>query len=157
MMIEEWGNKSTDYPDDEPKVIQRSIRLQRLLAHAALEAEDSTCNRLKVGAVIVRKGRIISSGYNGAPSHLPHCGPECAPDGPPCKRAVHAEANAIAFAARYGVATEGAALISTDSPCLECARLAINAGIRAIYYLREYRDTKPLEELRLAGVYTQLV
>jgi len=70
---------------------------------------------------------------------------------------VHAEANAIAFAARHGVATEGCAIVSTDSPCLDCARLIINAGIKAVYYSREYRDVKPLEELKRAGIYTQIV
>lgn len=128
-----------------------------LIEHAKLEATEGTCNRLKVGSIICRNGRIISSGRNGAPSHLPHCGPECHPGGPPCKRSVHAEANAIAFAAKHGVATDHCCMVSTDSPCLECARLIINAGIKSLYYMREYRDTLPLEELQKAGVYTQLV
>lgn len=132
-------------------------RASKLLEHAKIEADSSTCNRLNVGAVIARNGRIIVSGYNGAPSHLTHCGPECYPGGPPCKRAVHAEANAIAFAAKYGIATDGATMVSTDSPCLECARLIINAGIKEVYYSREYRDTLPLKELQDAGVRTLLI
>jgi dCMP deaminase len=132
-------------------------RIQKLLSHAQIEAMEGTCNRLKVGAVIARGGRIISSGYNGAPSKLTHCGDECFDGGPPCKRAVHAEANAIAFAAKHGIATDGATMVSTDSPCLDCARLIINAGIREVFYMREYRDTKPLDELQAAGVRTLLV
>ena len=132
-------------------------RIRKLMAHTVIEAQESTCNRLKVGAVIARNGRVIVSGYNGAASHLPHCGPECFPGGPPCKRAVHAEANAIAFAARNGLATEDCIIVCTDSPCLDCARLIINAGIREVYYSREYRDTKPLEELQQAFIRTLLV
>lgn len=132
-------------------------RIKKLLEHATIEAASGTCNRLRVGAVIARNGRIIVSGYNGAAAHLPHCGPECRPDGPPCKRAVHAEANAIAFAAKHGIATDGAMIVSTDSPCLDCARLIINAGIREVFYSREYRDTAPLKELQDAGVRTLLV
>jgi len=132
-------------------------RLKKLIKHAIVESEESTCNRLKVGAVIARHGRVISSGYNGAPSGLPHCGEECAPSGPPCTKTAHAEANAITFAARYGVATEGAILVSTDSPCLTCARMIINAGIKEVYYSREYRDTKPLQEMQAAGIRTLLI
>lgn len=136
----------------------KESRLRKLIEHAQLEATEGTCHRLQVGAVIARAGRIVSSGRNGAPTKLPHCDPkECYPGGPPCRRAVHSEANAIAFAARHGVATEGCILVSTDSPCLDCARLIINAGICAVYYAREYRDTTPLDELRKAGIYTQIV
>lgn len=151
-----YGDKCI-WPKCEVSAIMKHDRIMTLLEHAKLESIEGTCNRLHVGAVIARDGRIISSGRNGAPSHLPHCGVECYPSGPPCKRAVHAEANSIAFAARYGVATDGCSMISTDSPCVDCARLIINAGIRFVYYMREYRDTQPLEELQKAGVYTQLV
>jgi len=142
--------------EPDPHAPERK-RIQKLLSHAHIEAHEGTCNRLQVGAVIAIDGRVVSSGYNGAPSHLPHCGDECYSGGPPCKRAVHAEANAIAFAAKYGIATNGATMVSTDSPCLDCARLIINAGIREVFYSREYRDTKPLEELQRAGVLTRLV
>jgi dCMP deaminase len=60
--------------------------------------------------------------------------------------------NAIAFAARRGIPTEGVAMIVTDSPCLACAKLIINAGIKEVRYLREYRDTSPLEYLEAAGI-----
>jgi dCMP deaminase len=140
----------------DPKEPERK-RIRKLIAHATIESMEGTCNRLQVGAVIARDGRVVASGYNGAPSHLPHCGPECSPGGPPCNRSVHAEANAIAFAARHGIATEGATMVSTDSPCLVCARLIINCGIKEIFYSREYRDTRPLEELQAAGIRTLLV
>jgi dCMP deaminase len=132
-------------------------RARRLLKHAQLEAEQSTCHRLHVGAVIARDGRIIVSGYNGAARGLAHCGDECYPGGPPCRRAVHAEANAIAFAAKYGIGTFHTMMVSTDSPCLECARLIINSGIAEVFYTREYRDTQPLIELQKAGVRTLMI
>lgn len=160
MMIEEWGNKSIDYEEKpmkpDPMEPERR-RIRKLLAHAAIEAAEGTCNRLQVGAVIAISGRVIASGYNGAASGLEHCGCECNTDGPPCKKAVHAEANAIAFAAKHGIATNLATIVSTDSPCLDCARLIINSGIKEVYYSREYRDTAPLTELRNAGVRTLLI
>lgn len=140
----------------DPTLPERK-RLQKLLSHAHIEANEGTCNRLKVGAIIALGGRVISSGYNGAPSKLPHCGEECHEGGPPCKRSAHAEANAIAFAAKHGIATDGATMVSTDSPCLNCARLIINAGIKEVFYRREYRDIKPLEEMNKAGIRTLMI
>lgn len=153
----EFGGEQCIWPKCEKSAVQHQKRIQKLMAHATIEAQEGTCNRLQVGAVIAIDGRVVATGYNGAPSHLLHCGDECYPGGPPCKLAVHAEANAIAFAAKYGLATNLSTMVSTDSPCLDCARLIINAGIKEVFYSREYRDTKPLEELRAAGVRTLLV
>lgn len=112
----------------------------------------STCLRLQVGAIIIREGRIISGGYNGAPSGMPHCSSAgCGPD-KPCIRTVHAEANAIAFAAKYGIATEDCSMWISDSPCNECAKLIINAGITAVTFLRAYRDEAPVLLLHQAKV-----
>ena len=124
-----------------------------LLANIAqLVARRSTCLRLSVGAVLAQEGRIVSTGYNGAPAGLPHCEPEtCGPDDV-CVRTVHAEANVIAFAAKEGIQTMGATLYTTHSPCMECAKLIINAGIRRVVYWEEYRDPSPLELLERAGV-----
>jgi dCMP deaminase len=131
----------------------RLNRDQFLMQAARLASLRSTCNRLHVGAVLSKDGRIISSGYNGAPARLAHCSLEtCYEGGPPCTNAVHAEANCIAFAARYGISTEGATLFSTDSPCMECAKLIINAGIKNIFYDRDYRLQEPLFTLDKAGV-----
>lgn len=108
-----------------------------------------TCERKQVGAVIIRDGRCISWGYNGAPPGLPHCKHE---DDSPCEVSTHAEANAIAFAARQGISTEGGTLFVGVSPCLDCSKLLIAAGIRAVYYREEYRDSRGLELLREAGI-----
>lgn len=115
-------------------------------------ADRGTCSRAKVGAIITRNGRPISTGYNGAPARIEHCdhrpsfmGPDVVESG--CQVAVHAEANAIAFAARHGVATEEAALYCTHEPCANCAKLIINAGISEVYYLEPYRLHDGLELL----------
>lgn len=120
------------------------------MAHAALVAERGTCNRAKVGVVIARDGRILSTGYNGAPSGMPHCHHSLNSD--PCTTAVHAEANAIAFAARHGVALEGAELHTTLTPCQPCAQLIINAGIVRVISFQPYRDQSGLKLLRAAGL-----
>lgn len=120
---------------------------------ASVVAERSTCDRLHVGAVIVRDGRVMSSGYNGNVSGSSHCSHEVTevgtwgqPDfkvidhrGSPCTSAVHAEANAILFSARHGVATEGADLFTTHQPCEGCAKLIINAGIKSVVFKEHYR------------------
>ena len=118
----------------------------------ALElAELSTCSRKHVGALIVRDGRCISWGYNGAPPGLAHC--NHLPDNEePCARATHAEANAVAFAARQGISTEGGHLFVTVSPCIPCAQLLIAAGIVEVAYAERYRDESGLFMLREAGV-----
>lgn len=111
-----------------------------LMRTARLMAERSTCERARVGAILALEGRIISTGYNGAPRGARHCGPD---DHPPvtatCAVAVHAEANAVAFAARNGVATEGATLYVTLAPCLPCSQLLINAGVNRVVYAEPYR------------------
>jgi len=95
----------------------------------------ATCDRKHVGAVIVRDKAILSTGYNGAPHHLPHCdevGHEIV-DGH-CVRTVHAEANAIAQAAKNGVAIKNGAIYITASPCYDCFKLIVNAGITKVVY-----------------------
>ena len=131
------------------------IRLNRsnlLLSVASLVARRSTCLRSSVGAVLADEGRIISMGYNGAPSGMPHCEPETCGPSTPCERTVHAEANAIAFAARKGIVTEGATLYTTLSPCNDCAKLIINAGIKKVVYAESYRDLDPIILLAEAGI-----
>jgi dCMP deaminase len=136
---------------------------------AGLWSEHSTCSRLPVGAVISRDGRSFSTGYNGAPAGLPHCdhslcicGDEptgytvdhCPRHGA-CRTAVHAELNALMFAARYGLMTEGAEIHTTHQPCLNCAMAIINAGIIRVVYLHPYRDNGGLDLLIAAGVTAQ--
>lgn len=142
----------------------RPTRHELLVQHAILESKRGTCSRLQVGAVVSRDGRILASGYNGAASGLPHCShdcnctylngyhsPRCAKEAP-CTVSVHAECNAIAYAARHGLATQGATLTTTDSPCLPCAQLIVNAGITEVVYCREYRDTSGIELLIQAQI-----
>lgn len=133
----------------------RPTRDQTLLQVANVIAERSTCTRLNVGAVIAREGRIMTTGYNGPPSGMPHCDHTVAERiVQPCTAAVHAEANAIAFAARYGMATEHAELYVTHSPCGTCAKLIVNAGIVRVAYGVEFRDLTGLDLLESAGVET---
>lgn len=128
-------------------------------------AKRSTCERGQVGAVIVKDQRIISTGYNGAPPGMPHCTDVgCDPGTRPgetyyarkiqqlleergCQRAVHAEANAIAFAARYGVSVEDATMYCIYTPCLACAQLVLSAGISEYIYEKEYRVAAGMELL----------
>lgn len=114
----------------------------------------STCERKQVAAIIEKDGRIISTGYAGAPSGLPHCidvGCDIGPDGG-CIRTVHAEANAIAYAAKNGISTDGATMYCTSSPCINCAKLIVNAGIKKVLFKEYYRDTSGVQLLQEAGV-----
>lgn len=112
-------------------------------------ANQSTCLRRKVGAVLVLNNRIISTGYNGAPSRTTHCKSKgCLrekldiPSGERHEICVgaHAEANAIVTAAKHGIAIDGATLYCTTFPCSQCAKLIINSGIKEVFYLEGYPD-----------------
>jgi|SRR5215472_3389344 len=125
-------------------------------------AQLGTCDRAQVGAVIVRDGRCISWGYNGAPPGAPHCEQNNHGWGNTetdlgfkdlgCRNATHAEANAIAFAAKQGISTDGAMLYVTVAPCDVCSRLIIAAGIWAVYYEEEYRDRTGRDILERSGI-----
>lgn len=132
--------------------LPRYSRDEFLREAATLVARRSTCLRLHVGSIVARDGRILVTGYNGAPSGMPHCTPETCSEERPCYRAVHAEANCIAFAAKYGISLEDSVMYSTDSPCLACAMLIINSGIVGLHYQRAYRDPQPIDLLAGAGV-----
>jgi len=108
----------------------------------------SSCERKFVGAIIVRDNRIISMGYAGAPSGQAHCHPELCDLSKPCTRTIHAEMNAIAYAARSGSRTEGATMYTTLSPCVDCAKAIVSAGIQTLWYLEEYRDLSGIDLLR---------
>lgn len=133
--------------------MSRISRDEMLFRMARTVADRSTCDRLHVGSVLSRDGRVISLGYNGAPAGVAHCEhPWDEPTGVGCTRAVHAEANAIAFAAKHGVSTWGAELHVTNMPCLKCAQLIINAGITKVSYLFFYRDPSGIILLSEGGV-----
>lgn len=122
----------------------------RYLRMASIWSENSYCERRKVGALIVRDKMIISDGYNGTPSGFENV---CEDDNNVTKPYVlHAEANAITKIARSNNNSDGATLYVTDSPCIECSKLIIQAGIKRVVYAREYRLTDGVDLLRRAGV-----
>jgi dCMP deaminase len=113
------------------------------LMMAKLAATRSTCLAFPVGAVIVKDRQILATGYNGSPSGSVHCTAQgfCYPGLSSCdasktlpSRAVHAEANAIAQAAKHGISTGGASIYVTLEPCIYCLKLVISAGIREVFY-----------------------
>ena len=122
-----------------------------------LLAARGTCLRAKVGCVIVRDGRVVSTGYVGSPAGTPHCLDEgCITDSTgSCIRTVHAEANAIAFAAKVGIKLEGSTLYCTHRPCLSCAKLIVNAGIKEVKYLSRYGSEAGEQLLAAAGVHVK--
>ncbi|KEO83406.1 ComE operon protein 2 [Tumebacillus flagellatus] len=121
---------------------------------ARMVATRATCDRLHVGAVIVRDKRIISTGYNGSVSGDVHCQDKgCYVVDGHCIRTIHAESNAILQCAKFGVSTEGAAIYVTHFPCLLCSKQIIQAGISQIYYEADYRtDPYAVQLLKQAGV-----
>jgi len=137
-------------------------------------AEQGTCSRMQVGCVVALDGRTLSSGFNGAPRGMPHCNHDCDceglayPDGhvdhhEECQSgpwgcvAVHAEANAIAFAARNGIALLGSTLYTTMTPCVKCAELIVNAGVARVVWRTIYRDVTGLDLVVASGISTQQV
>ena len=184
-----------DLPEPTNRSESRPSRHRTLLDVARVLARRGTCSRAQVGAVIARDGRIIGTGYNGAPAGMPHCiheswrigepvpdwmilmrssfdPPVWEPDPqatyylngrsitavsqgrevPGCDIAEHAERNAIAYAARYGVGTDQSTLYSTHEPCLDCARAIINSGIICVFYETPYRKHDGIALLTQAGV-----
>lgn len=128
----------------------RPTQEEVMIELALVTAKRSTCSRLNVGAVLAQGRHVVSTGYNGAPSGLPHCVHEPGSK-EPCTISIHAEANAIVQAARYGVRTQGGALFLTHAPCLGCSGLILNAGITHVYFRTFYRSNDGIERLRLAG------
>lgn len=117
---------------------------------AAIWAENSYCKRRKVGALIVKDRMIISDGFNGTPSGFENvCEDE---NGVTKPYVLHAEANAISKVAKSGNSAEGATLFITASPCMECSKLIIQAGIKRVVYRDEYRLTDGVDLLKRAGV-----
>ncbi len=123
---------------------------RRYLAMAQIWALNSYCKRRKVGALIVKNKMIISDGYNGTPSGFENvCEDE---QGKTKWYVLHAEANAITKVAKSNNSSEGATLYVTTSPCPECSKLIIQAGIKRVVFKDLYRNTEGLDLLRQAGV-----
>lgn len=130
---------------------EKQVKLdKRYLRMAAIWAENSYCQRRKVGALIVKNKMIISDGYNGTPSGFENI---CEDENNVTKPYVlHAEANAITKIARSNNSSDGATLYITDSPCIECAKLIIQSGIKRVVYSKKYRLDDGLNLLRKANI-----
>jgi dCMP deaminase len=148
---EEMESKNAERPDIDSYFMEI----------AKVVARRSTCLRQNVGAVIVKDKRILSTGYNGAPTGLEHClDIGClrerlniaSGERHELCRAVHAEQNAIIQAAVHGVSIEGATLYTTHQPCILCAKMIINAKIKKVIYGRKYPDERALEFLKDAKI-----
>ena len=123
---------------------------ERYIEMAGVWAKNSYCKRRQVGALLVKDRMIISDGYNGTPSGFEN---QCEDENGVTKPYVlHAEANAITKVAKSGNSSEGATLYVTASPCIECSKLIIQAGIKRVVYRDEYRLTDGIDLLRKAGV-----
>ena len=136
-------------PSPTDKTKNGSVLDLRYLRMARIWSENSYCTRRQVGALVVKNKMIISDGYNGTPSGFENI---CEEDGVTKPYVLHAEANAITKIARSGNNSEGATLYVTDSPCIECSKLIIQAGIRRVIYAREYRLTDGIDLLKRAGI-----
>jgi dCMP deaminase len=162
--------------------MERIGRDDLLMRFAELVGKRGTCSRLQVGAVFSKEGRVIVTGYNGAPAGLPHCDHSCDCEptleymhdmwhglrsgvGPrtvihdpfchsiqPCEIAAHAEQNGVAFAAKHGLALDKSELHVTYAPCLSCAKSIINAGVIRVSYALAYRLPEGVELLGTAGL-----
>lgn len=134
---------------NEEKQRQLDMRYIRM---ARIWAENSYCVRRQVGALLVKDKMIISDGYNGTPSGFENiCEDETGKTKP---YVLHAEANAITKVAKSANSNEGATLYVTASPCLECSKLIIQAGIRRVVYCDSYHSQEGLELLRRVGIET---
>lgn len=131
-------------PDKQELLDRRYLRM------ASIWSENSYCVRRQVGALIVKDKMIISDGYNGTPSGFPNV---CeSSEGITLPYVLHAEANAITKVARSNNSSEGSTLYVTASPCMECSKLIIQAGIKRVVFSDLYRITDGLDLLRKAGV-----
>ncbi|MBE6524245.1 MAG: cytidine deaminase [Thermoplasmata archaeon] len=141
--------------------MERPSNDEYFMEMAQLVSSRSTCLRRKVGAVIVKDKRVLSTGYNGSPKGTRHCEElGCirvqmnVPSGTRHElcRGVHAEQNAVTQAAYFGVSVDGASIYTTTYPCSMCAKILINAGIREIIYSEGYSDDLSKQLLDEAGI-----
>lgn len=141
------------------KILTRPSWDDTFMQVARVISNRSTCLRRKVGAVLVKDKHIIATGYNGAPTGLPHC-TQClreemkVPSGERHEicRAVHAEQNVIIQAAIHGKDTRGSTIYVTCQPCVICAKILVNAGIRKVIYVGGYPDKDAVEIMTAGGV-----
>lgn len=161
----EWSNIDGNYKRDLNDFIMLCVSCHRKrdnslqirkkkdrrinLEAAKLYATLSYAKRLKVGAVLLRDGHIVSNGRNGTPSGFNN---DCELDNVTVPEVIHAECNVILFAAKNGISTDGTTLVITHSPCFECSKMIIQSGIKEVYYETEYRDTSSVGFLRSANI-----
>ena len=130
---------------------EKQLKYDKAYLRMAVEwAQLSHCNRKQVGAIIVKDQMIISDGYNGTPAGFDNC---CENDkGETHWYVLHAEANAILKVAKSTNNCKGATLYLTLSPCKDCSKLILQAGIKRVVYSREYKDNSGLDFLKEAGI-----
>ena len=151
-MAEIYPNFNIEKMNSENK---QSILDKRYIRMALIWAENSYCKRRKVGALIVKEKMIISDGYNGTPAGFENV---CEDDNDHTYPYVlHAEANAITKVARSNNSSDGATLYVTSSPCIECAKLIIQSGIRRVVFSEYYRLNDGIELLKKAGIEVDFV
>ncbi len=146
---------------DTSRLVERPDNDTYFMKMAELVSTRSTCLRRKVGAVVVKEKRVLSTGYNGAPRGLRHCGEvgcvrardnvESGTRHELC-RGVHAEQNAVIQAAYFGVSIKGGSMYATNFPCVLCAKILVNAGIVEVVFKDEYVDELSREILDESGV-----
>ncbi|MBS7376772.1 MAG: dCMP deaminase family protein [Paludibacteraceae bacterium] len=137
------------------KIEKQRLLDERYMRMARIWAENSYCKRRQVGALLVKNKMIISDGYNGTPSGFENnCEDE---NNVSLPYVLHAEANAITKVARSNNSSDGATLYVTASPCIECAKLIIQAGIVRVVYGEEYRIRDGIELLRQAGIQVDFI
>jgi dCMP deaminase len=130
-------------------------RISRDQLHANILAEISkrgSCKRLQVGALLINDNRIISMGYNGPVKGDLDCTDINCDLEHSCLRAIHAEQNILANCAKHGISTNGTTIWVEFNPCPACARLLVQAGIREVVYIKEFRDVTGITILRSAGI-----
>jgi len=128
---------------------------EKYIQMAQIWASNSYCKRRQVGAILVKDRMIISDGYNGTPSGFENICED--KNGVTKPYVLHAEANALTKVAKSGNSSEGSTLYVTASPCIECAKLIIQAGVKRVVYKDEYRLTDGVDLLRQAGIEVEKV
>lgn len=136
--------------------MERPERDEVFITMCIVLSHRGSCNRAKVGAIIVKEEKhVIASGVNG-PNNW-DCDELKCDISKPCNHAIHAEENAINFAGRNGVDLKGSTLYCTHGPCINCAKLIVREGISRVVYLYEYRDNEGVEFLKRNGVTIKII
>ena len=150
--MEIYPNFNIEKMNSEDKQLTLDKRYIRM---ALIWAENSYCKRRKVGALIVKEKMIISDGYNGTPAGFENFGED--ENDRTYPYVLHAEANAITKVARSNNSSDGATLYVTSSPCIECAKLIIQSGIRRVVFSEYYRLNDGIDLLKKAGIEVDFV